>query len=75
MCEEDPPPSDTAATTAPNFVRGSVVLVTSAFQFAIPYLGIETSAIVIGAVLLLVAFVALSQLSETYGKDLDYLEE
>ena len=65
----------TAATTVPNFVRGSVVLVTSAFQFAIPYLGIQTSAIVIGAIVLIVAFIALGQLSETYGKDLDYLEE
>jgi hypothetical protein len=65
----------TAATTVPNFVRGSVVLVTSAFQFAIPYLGIQASAIFIGIVVLSVAFVALALLSETYGKDLDYLEE
>jgi putative MFS transporter len=65
----------TAATTVPNFVRGSVVLVTSAFQFAIPYVGIEKSGIIIGAVVLLVAFLALGQVSETYGKDLDYREE
>ena len=64
----------TAATTVPNFVRGSVVLVTSAFQFAIPWLGIQTSAILIGVVVLSVAFAALAMLSETYGKELDYLE-
>src|SRR5262249_18637594 len=48
----------TAATTVPNFVRGSVVLVTSAFQFAIPFVGIQTSAVLIGAIVLSVAFAA-----------------
>ncbi len=65
----------TAATTAPNFVRGSVVPVTTAFQFAIGYLGVIGSGVAVGLVTLLVAAVALLGLEETYGKDLDYVEE
>lgn len=65
----------TATTTAPNFVRGSVVPVTSAFQFGVPYLGIEGSAVLVGGVVLAIGFWALLRLEETYGKDLDYVEE
>ncbi|HEV8325784.1 MAG TPA: MFS transporter [Myxococcota bacterium] len=64
----------TATTTAPNFVRGAVVLLTSAFQLAKAPLGVVGSGIAVGAVTLLVAFVALAGLEETYGKDLDFLE-
>nr|WP_311136678.1 hypothetical protein [Hymenobacter cellulosilyticus] len=38
-------------------------------------LGIIGSAAIIGVVSLLVAFWAVSTLPESYGKDLDYLEE
>ena len=65
----------TAATTTPNFVRGSVVVVTLAFQFAATYLGIRGSAALVGAITIIVAFVALGRLEDTYGKDLDYVEE
>lgn len=65
----------TATTTAPNFVRGSVVPVTSAFQLGIAYLGILGSGVLVGLATLAVAAVALRGLEETYGKDLDYVEE
>lgn len=65
----------TATTSAPNFVRGAVVVVTTAFQLAKPALGVSGSAIAVGAVVLLVAFLALRNLGETYGRDLDFLEE
>jgi MFS family permease len=64
----------TVTTTAPNFVRGSVVLMTSAFQALQPALGIRGSAMAVGAAALVVAFVSLSGLEESYGKDLDYFE-
>ena len=64
----------TVTTTAPNFVRGSVVLMTSAFQALRPALGIRGSAMLVGAVALGLAFVSLWGLEETYGKELDYLE-
>lgn len=65
----------TAATTAPNFVRGAVVLLTSLFTMLRPSLGIRGSGIVVGAIALTVAFLSLRGLDETYGKDLDYLEK
>ena len=64
----------TVTTTAPNFVRGSVVLMTSAFQALRPGMGIRGSAMLVGAVVLAIAYVSLWGLEETYGKELDYLE-
>jgi hypothetical protein len=64
----------TATTSAPNFVRGAVVLLTWAFQAGIEVLGIVGSGVAIGALSLAVAFFALRGLDETYGKDLDFVE-
>ncbi len=64
----------TVTTTVPNFVRGSVVAVTISFQFLKGEVGILQSAMIVGAVCLVIAFVALSQLKETFNKDLDYVE-
>jgi len=64
----------TVTTTVPNFVRGSVVAVTISFQFLKGEVGILQSAMIVGAVCLVIAFVALSQLKETFSKDLDYVE-
>lgn len=65
----------TATTTVPNFVRGAVVPVTALFQLLKPGLGILGSAGAVGAVTLVIAFVALLGIDETYGKDLDFIEE
>lgn len=64
----------TVATTVPNFVRGSVVPITLGFQYLKPSLGVLTSAMTVGAVCLLIAFIALWTLPDTYGKNLDYFE-
>jgi MFS family permease len=64
----------TVAVTAPNFVRGLTVVLTMAFKVLKTPLGDVRSAALIGAVTILVAFIALSQLEETFGKDLDYFE-
>ena len=64
----------TVTTTAPNFVRGSVVLLTSAFQALRPMVGIRASAFIVGVIALGVAYYSLRGLEESYGKDLDYLE-
>jgi MFS transporter, putative metabolite:H+ symporter len=64
----------TAATTVPNFVRGAVVLLTLSFQrLRVPF-GTRGSGMAIGAATIAVAFLALSGLEETCGKDLDYIE-
>jgi hypothetical protein len=64
----------TVTTTAPNFVRGSLVLITMAFQALRPAVGILASAMLVGGAALLIAYVSLAGLEETYGKDLDYVE-
>lgn len=71
----------TVATTAPNFARGSVVLLVPIFQYAAAALGQPgapnrvLAGAVVGLVSLLIAFWAVSTLPESFGKDLDYVEE
>lgn len=65
----------TATTTVPNVVRGSVVLLTSSVGFLRPQVGVVTSALIVGVVAIAVGLLALGWLEETYGKDLDYVEE
>jgi predicted MFS family arabinose efflux permease len=66
----------TAATTAPNFVRGSVVLMAWGFgQFRDTLgLGVVGGGVAVGVVVLVLAIVSLTGLEETFGKDLDYVE-
>ena len=64
----------TVATTAPNFVRGSVVLVASGFKSLAGPLGYVGSAIACGVFTLGVAWLGFFGLRETFGVDLDYLE-
>lgn len=64
----------TVTTSAPNFVRGAVVILTTAFTLLDPHLGIVGSAIAVGVGALTIALLSLTQLEETYGKDLDYVE-
>jgi MFS transporter, putative metabolite:H+ symporter len=64
----------TVAVTAPNFVRGLTALLTIAFKALKPSLGTVPAAALIGGITLIAAFLALLQLEETYGKDLDYVE-
>jgi hypothetical protein len=64
----------TVTTTAPNFVRGSLVLVIWLFKQLTPPLGLAGSAAAVGALTIVIALVALAGLDETYGKDLDFVE-
>ncbi len=64
----------TVATSVPNLVRGTVVISTSLFRFLVPSMGIVGSAAVVFALFIALGFVSLSQLEETHGKDLDFLE-
>ena len=66
----------TVTTTTPNFVRGSVVPITSVFIWLKMSTGnIITSALIVGAVVFLIAFISLFRMKETFGKDLRYFEE
>ncbi len=64
----------TVTTTVPNFVRGSVVPLTLGFQALSPSLGLKFSALAMGAITFVIAYVSLYFMQETYGKNLDYIE-
>ena len=64
----------TVAVTAPNFVRGLMTPLTLAFKHLAPTHGTLVVAAGLGALVAAVAFLALTQLTETYGRDLDYVE-
>lgn len=65
----------TVATTIPNLVRGSLVLLTGAFGM-LQQVGMRAvpSAALVGGVCFGLALLALLGLRETFGTDLDYLE-
>jgi MFS family permease len=64
----------TVTTTVPNFVRGAVIPITLAYKsFEMSNETIK-GATYVGIACMLVAFVAIWQLKETFGKDLNYLE-
>ncbi len=65
----------TVATTTPNFVRGSVVLLSLGFEEAIGPLGLVGAAAACGIFSIGIAVVGLGGLRETFGVDLDYVEE
>ncbi len=64
----------TVATTVPNFVRGSVPLITGGFALLQPHLGFIRSAWVVGLVCFALALVSLWGMAETHGRDLDFVE-
>jgi hypothetical protein len=66
----------TVTTTVPNFVRGSLVVLTTMLGFFRNSLHFDliTGCLVIGIISVAIAFVALRKLEETYGKNLDYFE-
>ncbi len=65
----------TVTTTVPNFIRGSVIPITLAFSFLRGSLGIIYSTLAVGTVVFIIAFTSLYFLRETYGVDLDYIED
>ncbi|HVK60579.1 MAG TPA: MFS transporter [Bdellovibrionales bacterium] len=64
----------TMTTSVPNFVRASVIPMNVVFRWGIPTMGVMLSGAVTGLIAMIVAFVALGFLEETFHKDLDYHE-
>lgn len=64
----------TVTTTAPNFVRGSVSLMTFANTSMKPSLGLVNSSLIIGGIVFVLAYLACWKLEETFAKDLNYTE-
>jgi hypothetical protein len=65
----------TVATTVPNFVRGAVPLLLLVSGALEPALGRMGAAIAVGAGTLVLAFIGLASLQETFGIDLNFTEE
>ena len=64
----------TVATTVPNFVRGLLIPINFAFVAFKAHYGMIDSAYIMMAILTVVALFSVSQLKETFNKDLDYVE-
>jgi len=64
----------TVTTTVPNFVRGSVIPVTISYQYLAGKFNNVDGAAAVGMICMLIAFLSLLPLKDTYGKDLDYME-
>lgn len=65
----------TAATTAPNFVRGAMIPLTALFVQLRASAGTVYSALAIGVLTMLLALLSLWFLDETFHRDLDWVEE
>jgi putative MFS transporter len=65
----------TVTTTVPNFVRGSLIPINIAFNALVVHYGMVTSGYIMMVILTLISLFSLSQLKETFGKDLNYVEE
>ena len=65
----------TTTTTVPNFVRGSLVPISLLFDFIKVRSDIITAGYAVTAVTIGIAAIALYNLQDTFGKELDYIEE
>jgi MFS family permease len=65
----------TVTTTVPNFVRGAVIPITKGYEALVTPLGHVGSALVVGAVCISLAMISILLLKETFGRELDYVEE
>lgn len=62
----------TVATSVPNFVRGSVIVITLSFKALNNSMNMTSSILAVGTVCFVLAAIALWHLQETYTKDLNY---
>ena len=64
----------TVATTVPNFVRASVIPISGLFVLLKGIYGLTIGAVIVGTIIVAIAFLFLWKLDETFSKDLDYEE-
>lgn len=64
----------TAATTIPNMVRGTLVLMIILFNFFKPSAGVIWAAVIVGIISFGLGIYSTLTVSETHNKDLDYTE-
>ncbi len=64
----------TVTTSAPNFVRGSTILITFVLGALTPVTGLWLSGVIVGIIFIGIALISAFLNEETYGKELDYSE-
>ena len=64
----------TAATTIPNMVRGALPLILLLFNWLQNFTGYVNACLITGCVVMIISIVATLFTEETFGKDLDYVE-
>ncbi len=64
----------TAATTIPNMVRGTVVLMSTSYAFLKPVVFELHSAAIVGLICFVIAFYCILTIPETHDRDLDFVE-
>lgn len=64
----------TVATTVPNLIRGSVIPITLSFELLRRNVGLIYSALIVGIFVIIIALISLYNLRDTYGVELDYVE-
>jgi MFS transporter, putative metabolite:H+ symporter len=65
----------TVATTVPNFVRGSMIIMTPLFVLFKDQFGVLLGGGLVGLLAMVTALLGLWKMEETFGKDLNYVEE
>jgi putative MFS transporter len=65
----------TVTTSAPNFVRGATILITFLLGIFTTLSGLWLSGVFVGIIFIGTALLAAFFIEETYGKELDYIEE
>jgi hypothetical protein len=65
----------TAATTIPNMVRGSLNGITAIFLGLGSYMSYVSSGITTAFIVMAITYWAISGLDETFGRDLDFMED
>ncbi len=64
----------TTTTTVPNFVRGSLVPISLLFDYINERSGLIQAGYIVTVIVMAISFVALYNLKDTFGKELDYME-
>ncbi len=64
----------TVTTTVPNFIRGALVPIAFAFEGLREVIGLINSGVIIGLITALIALAATYYTTETFHKDLDFVE-
>jgi putative MFS transporter len=64
----------TAVTTATNFIRAFAIPYTLLFKFLLEKIGTVNAAISVGILAFTLAYWAMMQLEETFGKDIDFID-